>query len=437
MRVLKTILILLLLSNFYCLSNDVLWQRVPSSNRIFSPAAIYSSKNNSIISVRDWIAIYDTNDSAPFNLLRFDKEKHNTFRIERIFTAKDSNILGVQYPGYIEGFGSKLFTKVNFYEIPSFKLIDTFYRSHPIDAFSSNNDMYLRTHSNIFRVHNINGEEIYLDSVNLKDFNESKLQLTFSPDDKFLIGTYQGSAYIFDLLNKTNAWESNPNNKILKAFFSEDMKFFILSCVDSIYFHDFKSGLIQKTIKNQNKYVIENLPLAISSDNKYLSVIYDYPNEESELIIINLENDKLFKSVILKDLIENIPDKRINIPAENWNEESYNNIQYVGNDKLLISSNMSSYLFDILNNTIRNIYSTHNTYDFKDSLRYVFFANQDNYLITVGTDKTIVWDAKTGSFIKILNFAPSWFYCHQALIPNELYSFLETHKFITQLSELS
>jgi len=391
------------------LSNDnILWERVPTAlndvDYIHQRNCVYSADGNYIIAIhREWLSVYDSQTGAPVNKRYFDpllEDPWNNTGIDKIYTHKDSNIIACRYWDTLQSY-------LVYYEIPSLNILGRKQMIAPL--LSSDFEHATRSNypfNNYFTVFDMNTFEIiYTDSAynSNKDQESKKVDyLKYSLDNNFIIAIVFNEQIInlsiFDLIKKemTSHYDIHPNEfdlEINSIKISDDFRYIIFTNEFGIYIFDLFAGNKISEIKHIQNTTSGNYS-AISNNNKYIASI----NFHSEITLYEMETGSLTSNFHCLDNI-------IDLPGVNYKGDFIYDQQFSpDNSKLLVCGMESYYLFDIFNGELISLFSTHHN-DLLEEPGIVMFANNDEYLLTIGPDKTIIWDAKTGRFIKALNLS--------------------------------
>ncbi|NOZ46618.1 MAG: T9SS type A sorting domain-containing protein [Chlorobi bacterium] len=402
MKKLLLIILLILTGNFYCLSKSILWERMPSAQQKINDYTlqncVYSADGKYIVAFQkrlnegNWITVYNAGKGELVNKLFFNPDSnsyHN--KIINIFARKDSNILCCTFWGLTDR-GTQ-YVDANFYEIPSLKLIDTIQKFNAVDDISYNFRYSLSYFSNAgeFIVYdNYNKETIY---TNFTEYSITSCHLSRSGN--YVVAITGNNVNIFNIKNKKLTWQDDIDEKIYSAFLSDDEKYLAFSTSDSIFIYDFPTGKIIKTI-NLKEQSSDETYCIISHDNKYISVIYQNLSFESNISIYDVMSGQIVKNITFEAVTPKLPD------TYKYDDYFYNQQFSNDNKSLLVSGINGHYLFDVKSGKLLSLFSTHYA-DFHDKSGIVMFTNNDKYLLTIGPYKTIIWDARKGAFIKILN----------------------------------
>ncbi|NOZ46617.1 MAG: hypothetical protein GXO79_07515, partial [Chlorobi bacterium] len=418
MRKLLLIILLILTGNFYCLSKSILWERVPiEQGDWFEPnrnTCVISSDNKYIITRnRNWLSVYDAVNGQPLKNLYFDNSKLNISAkgLIDIYSRGDSNIIACSSLIYDKDNEIDESAKVDIYEIPSLRLIDSISKYPFINDFSNNFHYALWTQLNVFYIFDNTIQPIYYNPVYIDSVHSASTgfsfwsKIGFAPNGNYLVAIFEHNAYIFDIRNKKLYWKStydSVNNEIYDAIISNDMKYIVLASLDSIIVYDFQSKKKIKSFKNvqvKPNDIIRTISLALSDDNKYLAITSNgTSNYNYGITVMDFNNEKVISNINLFRQMKDLPDQY-------FEPEILFNIQFLKDNQYLLASGVvGNYLFNIFTGKLMNLYSTNfliDMYDYYPCL--ISFANNDKNIITIGSDKTIIWDARTGAFIKALN----------------------------------
>ncbi|MFH1049516.1 MAG: T9SS type A sorting domain-containing protein [bacterium] len=401
---------LILIANINnCFSNNILWERFPSILNdlafIRQRNLLYSYDGKYIITHyinldKNYVIVSDATTGVTINkrMIKSENENNRLF-LSQIFSLRDTNIIACEIEDTL--------SNIYYFKVPSLELVKKDTQLYYFNELSPNfdNAVYFSSYeySNTFTVFSLekigNSKIIYKDTAyntNPDPKNRWIHDVKYSLDGKYLIVITHGAfadVSIYDIYQKKMLWHDNNTEPFNNAVISDDSKYIILTTSTKIYIYDFYTGLLineMNHIQNNTFGVYSN----ISHDNKYVSSIDNY----SEITIYNAVTDEVVSNF---HCLESI----IDLPSSNYVGDFLYDHQFSkDNNKLLVSGTETHYLFDINTSKILTLYSTNNCYpdEYPGILK---FANNDEYLITLGPDKTIIWDAKTGKFVKMLNLA--------------------------------
>ncbi|MFC2130437.1 hypothetical protein ACFLSQ_03280 [Bacteroidota bacterium] len=399
MKKLLLILILFLSNIHQCLSNDdILWERAPLNH------CIYTTDGNYIIAYSyEWLTVYNAETGAPINTIYFDPLKESKFNygISGLHVQKDSNIIACRY-------WDTSWAYYIYYDIPSLNIIKRHEMFYNQEAQSPNLNYGVKYgKNNSFLVYDFETSEIiYKDSVSCLKPDSGSCPVNFfqfSDDSKIILTLIDLDSLvyvsIFDILGKKNISNCeifyDRDHDLTNIEISDDLNYIVITYINLICIYDAKSGNLLNEIETfQN--TSSGIFCSISHDNKYISSI----DWHSEITVYERATGKV---VSYFHCLEGI----IDLPGAIYKGEFLYNQQFSpDNSKLLVCGREANYLFDIFSGNLLSLFSSHYS-TFSDESGIVFFADNDNYLITIGIDKTIICDTKTGAFIKALNLTRS------------------------------
>ncbi|MFH1051956.1 MAG: hypothetical protein V1779_13630, partial [bacterium] len=399
-----------------CISNDILWERLPSGNNegisyYENPDCVVSSDNQFIITINsntgnnNWISVYDKNNCNLVNKILFQSYKpFKQKNIIELFARKDSNIICCIYLNC--GIDTNFFN-ARFYEIPSLKLIDTIGRYGLPEDLSSDFHYQvscpLTNRKKFYYIDNYSQKIIFTDSIT----DDSGLALNintikFSPDNNFLIiQTYfQSNVYIYDVNKHTVIWnddidDDDNSHTITICDISLDMNYMVFCSSMDIYIYNFQIKDIIDVINLENFTLFSPANISISNNNQYLLL-----SNHTQFAVFDILNNSVIVNSFLSDYIKTIPG------SNNYTYDYfYKQFFTPDNKNILLSSYYGQYYFNFVSKKLEELFSTHIGSSLDGYPGILKFANNDQYLITIGTDKTIIWDAQTGKFIKALDFS--------------------------------
>jgi WD40 repeat protein len=397
---------------FYCMPNNIIWQRVPSLfDQEYINPHIYNClllcKGEYLIAVdEDWLSIYDSQTGIPIINKIFEPKYDNKDNsgILHIFSTPDSNVIMCCYR-YCNN-DSCWFNYI-YYEIPSLKEIKRKYKSIYYLSVSPNlqygSTTFVNDSTIDFAIIDLNSSKIILEGLTYRSEDPlpgdySGLDIKFSNDNEYVIIRRQDNkcdVSLFSLKEEKMLWHDEINEIICSAEISNNLEYIIITSLQYIYIYDFSSHELLKKIELHKTYV--RFPFSvISFNNKYISTI----NNFNEIIIYDLELDSILYDFTLNEKFNNIPGERF------YYDFLYSQKCFLNENKIVICGFNGYYVYNIETNKLVNLLSTHSMELFVEPA-LIKFINNNEYLMTIGPDKTIIWDAKTGAFIKALNLARS------------------------------
>jgi hypothetical protein len=400
---------------FICFSNErILWERVPTlgPSHFFSQKCLFSSDGKYIITVHpDWLSVFDAETGKQINNKYFNpanKDEH--YGIDNFFVNNYQNVICCKY------FNSDGYCGIRYYDIPSLNVIETFSMPFWFDSFSSDLRLALMENFpqyNSFLIYDIfEDDTLYIDSAyiyNPPPDNRFTSRFFFSKDSKFLI-----AAVNYDSILDISVFNINEKKMInhysVKRIYgryienitiSNDFEYIVTTTYEYISIYKLQTGELVRNIYHPQihdpgvMFPIEYT--VISNNNKFIASQYEY----YKIKIYDIETGNIVHDINcckdFKNPTGGFPDARDYIHLMVFSKDD---------NKLIACGFGVNYLIDVNTGNLISILSSHYIGEsYEDKPGFIKFVNNDEYLITKGNSETIIWDAKTGAFIKAINFS--------------------------------